>query len=310
MRPVREEMKQFVVTEGGVSYYAAPKVIVGIAIPGELPDAGYYVLQIIFRPNGSLYLSCPRFYDSNGILSRIELGADGSLPAQRDLMEHGKQTSHLVKLHHPPDGNAHFSQHDKIVNKVGRAASFPLGGPIGKLFHLHAFLPANGFARFTDAELYRNRPNLIFPFARVPEAITISGEWHRKKNIRDLWAPAGQDIGPKVALLHRPTGEKRNGCLIGRPPRHGDSGHVLVLFCHSVRLPDGIERPTMILDAGMDSDEVPVSGMAARPSARLMWMYPVVDPKGLAEQIGSVDYHPRPEASDYHLDSDLGESPS
>ena len=80
-------------------------------------------------------------------------------------------------------------------------------------------------------------------------------------------------------------------------------GH-LVLFCQSTVLPDGVDLPMMILDAGMDADEVPVSGMLAPPTARLMWLYPAVDPERLAKQVGSVDFDRRLEAGDYETDSE------
>lgn len=87
------------------------------------------------KRDGSVLIHVPYLTESNGILSLCTFPPGVSHVKEISFIDNARVTSHLVKLSHHPDGNAHFSQDGKIFTKI-RNQSTPLSETNGHLFSI------------------------------------------------------------------------------------------------------------------------------------------------------------------------------
>ena len=254
------------------------------------------------KKDGSIFVQSPYFRDKDGIATVVRLQDDRTAPRTIEFLKEGKVTSHLVKYSHHPDGRVHFSQDGRVRTEIGRTAEFPLNGPIGKLFQIHAFYPERGFSAFDSSKMKTERPHLIFNYpARTPEAIRITGTWRRKNDVAGWSRPAGTPLGPRARLRRVGSAETTCAFLIGQPEEFPLQEHILVVSCDAVSLPVGLTESTLLILAGSDADEVENLGDVARPSEYLAAMYPVGDREILEPVVGTIDY--RADMIDYASNS-------
>lgn len=257
-----------------------------------LPSGWIYVCQVIFHKDGSIFLQCPYFRESDGIASLVRLGADGATRRTVEFLEEGKVTSHLVKYAHHPNGRVHFSQDGKVRTEIRRDARFSLDGPIGRILEIDANRPAEGFKALTTKR--KGRPHLLFNYSKEPEAIRLTFQWRRKKDVASWSRPHGAPLGPKAELVHTVSGAKSAAFFLGQPVGLPFQNHLLVITCDSHRGFTGTDKPMLILRGGADSDEVKVPGGAPEPSEFLAAMYPISDRTELEAAVGTIDFRPVP----------------
>ena len=279
----------FVIEEGQLRYYAAPLITFTVRGGGvEL-----YVAQVGFqKSDGSLFVQAPYFRHPDGIVTRVELEADGSFPITVDFRKNSFRTSHRVKLSHKPNGFVHFSQDNKVYgDRIFRTASFPLTTKFGTVFHLHAFRPAQGFPSLGSGDKKAGRLYLPFDFGdELPEGIRIEAKWRRKADVPS-WTDRGDVIvGPNPRLVHRNSGVERRHFLVGQPAGFALRDHILDVYCDPVTVPANVEDPMMLLMGGYDSDEVLQPGDPAPPSEYLAWWYPIPNPSEIETVLQSMDY--------------------
>lgn len=273
-----------------LTYWSAKECVIGLATP----LSWLYVCHIRFhRKDGSILVQWPYFRDRSGVATVVRLEADGSSRRTIRFIDEGKVTSHLVKYSHHPDGHVHFSQDGKVRTEIRRAADFPLDGPIGKLFELHAFRPAAGFLPLNRANMKKGRPHLLFNYSNsIPIAVKITGTWRRKVEIANWSRPARSRLGPRAQLHSVATGMSVSAFFVGQADSYPLQDHLLVVSCETVKAPTGIEDATLLFLCGADADEVARPGDPAPPSEYLAAMYPVQDREGLERVIGTIDYTP------------------
>lgn len=264
---------------------AAPRatVIVG-------SSAGFHqVCQVGFQPDGSVSVQCPYFPGHNGILSSPSQDPDAKGPITYDLSAGGKLTSHLVKLHHHADGTVHFSQDGKILTLI-RRRTFDLSSSIGHVFQLHTYFPAafSQFAKSKPGRLY-----LPFQFRlALPAAITVFGEWRRRRDIEANLVPSDGIAGPLTTVHSRKTGIDSTVFFLAQPKDYALVEHVLMVGVHETSALPEIREPTMILVGGFDPHEVSVPGEATRQTGLLCWLYPHRPTDEARKLLGTVDYTP------------------
>lgn len=276
--------------EGNLTYWASRQIVIGVGTS----LAPLYACQLIFsKSDGSLFVQFPYFRHSDGVATVVRLQPNGTAPQMISFAQEGKVTSHLVKYAHHPDGRVHFSQDRKVRTEIKRQAKFPLNGPIGKLFQLHAFFPAGGFLALDDSTMRKGRPHLIFNFPKeIPQAIRITAEWRRKNDVAAWSRPPATPLGPKARLQSRVTGGRGSAYFIGQPEGYPLQEHIIVIFCDLVEVPTGLDEPTIIFTGGADADEVAKSGDAAPPSEYLAAMYPIHGHDELERILGTIDFRP------------------
>jgi hypothetical protein len=101
------------------------------------------ICQIGFNGDGSIRVAWPYLPVEQGIVAACEIPV-GSTSQRIELQHTGKFTSQRVKFSHHTSGQAHFSLTGRTSNEI-RRPSFPLTGPIGRIFELTAVFPA-GFS--------------------------------------------------------------------------------------------------------------------------------------------------------------------
>jgi hypothetical protein len=220
------------------------------------------------------------------------LSPEAKGPLTIDLKEHGRVSTHQVKFTHHPTGEVLFSKTGRVRSEI-RRQSFPLSGPIGHLFQLHAYW-LSGFELLSEERLKRKK--LYLPFrieAKIPAGIVLSAQWRRKAAILDNVeaASARSTVGPAPKALDRPTGKRTQLFLLGQPANSPLQDHLIVIECDEAPPPSGVEASTMILMGGWDPHEVQEPGL--KPSAPatgfLTFMYPAGRPEELKTLIGTLD---------------------
>lgn len=274
--------QDFVVQEGQLRYFRSREARVLIATAAGVHKA----CHIAFAKDGSIFVQFPYFTGgTEGILSCLTLSGKEEGQTTVDLKPTGKAVSSLVKLSHHPDGNVHFSQDGKIKTEIGRA-SWPLASTIGKVFELN-FFHLDGLAAFAGPE---KKGQLVLPFAvvdGVPDAVSIVGEWLRKKDLLSAMQLPDGTMGPAPKVTSRKTGETQVRFLLGQPEGFAMQDHVLMLTCRPVPMAEGAKSPTAIIIGGWDPHE---GAGPVENKGLLVGMYPCGDYEALAATIGSLDF--------------------
>ncbi len=281
--------QDFVVQEGRLRYFAAIRATILV----ETTLGQHKACHILFTTDGSIYVQFPYFRGSHkGILSNVDVHPETHGPTTFDLKKNGKVASSLVKFSHHPDGRVHFSQDRKILTKIKRM-SWPLDGPIGQIFQLN-FYHLRGLELLSQSDFKPNKLFLPFRFVEgLPFAVTISGEWRRKKATVENIEPAGGAAGPAAIIQSRKTGQEQVVFFLGQPESLPLRDHILMLSCTAIPLLEGVVRPTVILLGGWDHHEVVVTGQQTANTGFLICVYPVKNFDALATMIGSLDYSPK-----------------
>jgi hypothetical protein len=97
----------------------------------ETPSGKFKLFQILCGRDGSLFVPFPYYKYSAAQLTERTLKGGQSYPS--DVNVAGPLTMHHVKYTHHMDGEAHFSQHGKILTKIRRRAN-PIQAYGGHLF--------------------------------------------------------------------------------------------------------------------------------------------------------------------------------
>jgi len=269
----------------GLRYVAAKKALVTV----ETPLARHKVCHITFGATG-IFVQCPYFSHQDGIVSRVELANQDGPPYRFRLDEHGRITSHLVKLSHHSNGFAHFSQHGRVTGAI-RRQSFPLTS-IGLMFQLFAYFP-RALDLFDQHERDDNRAILQFrSLNRHMFGIKIEGEWRRKNDMASGIRPIGATVGPTARLLHRRTGARLQAMFLAPPTDSKLSSHVLVVSCAHAEVPAGVRNPLIIVIGGWDPHEIQWGGQEVRQTGCLACLYPVGSPEALRAKLSSIDLEP------------------
>ncbi len=280
------------VQEGRLRFIAAPRAVVVVSTS----LSHYKLCQIVFSKNdGSVFVTFPYFKRTEGIVSRVVIPAGLKPPYTLNLTEHGRTTSHLVKFSHHSSGEALFSQDGKVRTEI-RRASFPLTGPIGHLFELHAFW-LSGFDLLEPAKAKGGRPYLRFIFeGEPPPGVVISGEWRRKRDIEDNMEPRDGIAGPRASFRRRSTGAEGQMLFLGQPPGWPLRDHLLLIECYRTDIPRGLgDDPLLVFMGGWDPHEVPDARVPIEQTGCLACLYPAASPEELSRKIGSIDFKPAPD---------------
>lgn len=238
----------------------------------------------MFGKDGSLYVNCPYFRETNGILASGIIPGNGQQNFNVDLKDGGRVSSHLVKYSHHPDGRAHFSQAGKVYTSI-KKQSVPLTEHSGHIFTVTVQgVEGMEAARSSDKGVGERRAYLDFP-EESSIAIKFVGRWYSVGALRT--DKPLQSVGPQVPCV-LPNEEQRNGVLLASPDPNGH--HVLLLSVEPIRplTPTGESR--MLFFGGFDGSEI--MNDVNRDGGFLAFMYPADDLDGLKRTLGSVDFVP------------------
>ena len=188
------------------------------------------VFQVLFRRDGSLFVSFPYFRHRVGILSSSAIAGDGECQSQISLGHGGKVTSHRVKYSHHPSGEAHFSQDGKIRTEIRRQSS-RLDTLNGHMFSLLVQgLGSLETAHPTkDTRTSPKRTLIDFHIDPKSEAIRFVGRWYDVNSLR-VSTPESS-VGPTIPIVDS-GGNRTEGILLASP--HPKLRHVLVVSCLSM----------------------------------------------------------------------------
>jgi hypothetical protein len=271
--------QQFLRQRGRFRLFAASDATIVLATRAGV----FQVCQLGFSKDGSFRCAWPYLPIKQGIVAEVSFPATKG-PMTFSLNERGKFTSQLVKFSHHRSGIAQFSLTGKVRNDV-RRESFPLTGPIGRLFELHCFFPS------AFKPLTRLKPNRLYlPFVGdlpTDSAFMIRGEWRRKGEGPVL---GNGDVGPVSRFLHRRTGEEGTMINYGPPLDNPNKTHVVNVIGHSGSIPAGASEAGIVFLGGFDHHEVgprdPIDGII---KGGLAAMYPAGGDADMRTRIGSID---------------------
>lgn len=253
----------------------------------------FQLATVGFSRDGSIRVHWPYLKIELAMVAAIHLPDEREGPVHIDMKQGGRYTSQLVKFSHHVSGDARFSQTGKVRSDV-RRMSFPLNGPIGRIFELFCFLPA-GFASLIKLKKSRVYIDFAMPDG-LPAGVRIRGEWRARRELRQYTVPKGP-AGPVTHTLHRLSG-KVSPIFIVAPPSdaHAVRDHVLVISIEEQpSLPDGIDRSTVIFRGGWDSHDLTFEELVRR-GGRGLWqknfltaVYPVRSDEQAQRLLGSID---------------------
>jgi hypothetical protein len=274
-----------VLAPGRLRYIAAERATLCVGTPLAI----HKVLHLTFYRDG-LFVQCPYFRSSFGIASRAEIMTPRP-PHTLRLDEHGRVTSHLVKLAHHVDGAAHFSQDGQVRTEI-RRQSFRLDTSIGSIFQMFAFW-LRGFEITRAEEMRQDRAWIQF---RMDDqhifGVSIEGEWRRRAALEANIEPGDGEAGPQATLIHRRTGEAKQSFFLAPPAGSSLDSHILVLTCRQTAVPSDVTEPLLILLGGWDPSEIREGETSLGQTGCLVALYPVQSPDELAKRIGSIDFQP------------------
>ena len=267
-----------------VKAFHSEKIVVTVRADGHR----HKILQILFGKDGSLYVTFPYFKHTNGLLAEVSVEGPPGTNAEIDLQQTGKVASHLVKYAHHPDGEAHFSQHGKVLTAI-RRRSVSLIAQRGHIFTvliqgLRAF---ESVGATNENKASPKRTALTFDIKdRFPKAIRIVGRWYWIEDLQVEPRPAV--FGPRVETVDA-DGLSQNAFIVANPH---DGKHVLLLSC----IPQdaiGPGRDLMMFLGGFDAPSR--ISRSKKPTRFLTFLYPADDYAELKKRVGSIDYNPVPD---------------
>ena len=263
----------------GLRYLAGEHAVVLIGSPEKL----YKVCHLRFSNQGGIYVQAPYFQETEGLVGQLNWRPSGKGSVSASF-EPGwaRATSHLVKLHHPPDGNAHFSQDGKVNTEIW-LKTFPLTTGKGYVFQLNMYGIEGHQYIGPEAGLDKDRVHLPFVFnGPIPDALTVFGQWLPRQEL--LPGKGEPPRGPLVKYLESPGVEAQAFLLAPE----GTSAN-----------PDSLLRVTAGKAPSIATDGKPLlllrgAWAEGTPSdACLAFMYPAQDPEASARTLGTIDRVPK-----------------
>lgn len=261
-----------------VKAFASKKIVLTI----QVGTVRYKAFQVVFPPDGSLFVTFPYFRHRTGILAAATIPANGQTSSQVDLQLGGQIASHDVKYSHHTDGRAHFSQDGKVFTVVKRQ-SIALEKYQGHIFSV-LIQGVEGFDRADDLKdtgYTPNRTTLTFGFATPPDAVKFVGRWYDVAKL-PLGGQQQSSVGPNLNLIS-PSGEQLPGLLVASPL---DIAHVLCISCQPI-LRLGPEPEFLIFYGGFDAREI--MDNTACVAGFLAFIYPASNAEDLKKIIGTID---------------------
>jgi hypothetical protein len=123
----------------------------------EAPSGKFKLFQIVCGRDGSIFVPFPYYKHSSAQLTERTLNGGQKYPS--DLNVAGPLTMHHVKYTHHMDGEAHFSQHGKILTKIRRRAN-SLQAYSGHLFTVQ-LQGLSDFEQVKDGDLHKSGRLLV-----------------------------------------------------------------------------------------------------------------------------------------------------
>lgn len=275
----------FLRQKGRFRFYSASNATVLIRWQGEWRQ----MCLLGFGSDGSVRVQWPYLAVEQGIVAEAEIPPGAGRSTRVHLRERGKFTSQLVKFSHHVSGVAHFSLTGRVKTDV-RRRSFPLNGPIGRLFELTVYFPA-GFKRLDHPK--RNRVYLQFTADdRLAPCLQIRGEWRRKADIVEHTIPSRATVGPQTTWRHRSSGEESPVYFMGPLLECPISTHVLCVTCCPAPVPNGARRPGLVFMGGFDHHETTGASKPMELRRFLSAMFPTASSESVRRTIGSIDLEP------------------
>lgn len=250
------------------------------------------IVQLKFsKRDGSVFVSFPYLEAGSGILSEAKFTSPPPGRVTASFGEAARTTSHLAKFSHHPDGRVLFSQDGRVLSEV-RRQSFPLDGPIGHVFQLHAYEP-RAFARLDD-QRKTDRLYLRNVFTDdLPRAISVHAEWRRKKDVVATISPPGRPSGPRSDIIQRSTGAEFTAFFLGQPTGFPLQDHLLMLSVSAAPVLPERSSPGLIFLGGYDPHEQLSGAPPVQHTGCLIAFYPATGLEQLAERCKSVDLIPK-----------------
>lgn len=234
------------------------------------PTSVHKLARFTFGADGSIYVQFPYLSQKTGVIAELPVDPTVSGPVQYNLRELGESVGTDVKFSHHASGEVRFSKAGHAIKTPVRR-SFPLNGPIGRVFELNAFHLA-GFDEFKKSA--KNTVYMGFNFREGTDGVLIRAEWRRKRDIIANIYPPGQKAGPATTTLHRATRLKEAVYFLGAPADRPFHSHVLVVSSSRVALPNGADQPSMIFLGGWDTHERLPGEAPQRLGNCLAFLYP------------------------------------
>jgi hypothetical protein len=254
----------------------------------EVGSFRYKLLQFMFRKtDGSLFINFPYYAYKEGIVSHVTWLPELAPPANLDLKDEGKVTSHSVKYSHHPDGRAHFSQDGKVFTVI-KKQSVPINDIQGHVFTVQ-LQGLNFFEQLRPIEYYLppsvKRTVLIFPFGdKEPEAIKIVGRWYSQAVLMSNMKSG--ILSPRMTAI-TPQGKEYSSYLCSSPEGHAGEGRIMVITCEGIPKLSKDEETTLTFIGGFDMSTI-VNDLSTITTF-LALSYPVDNANALRKRIDTID---------------------
>ncbi len=255
------------VTEGRLRFWTAPST----TVLATTPFGAFKLFKIMFGGDGSIYVPFPYLETKRGVLSEADPATEPD-PKTLQLRRNGLVVDYDVKFSHHTSGIVQFSKSGQAA-LLPRRKSFPLNGPIGRLFDFRIYW-LRGFTNVTRTERRRDF-NLSFTYSNGhPTSLRVWAEWRRKAAITDNIdpaEPAGTIVGPAPVTVSRATGYEQRAILLGQPSTSPLQEHVMMIFAEEIPMATGADSSTAIFLGGWDPHEEKSPDTARM----LVFMYPI-----------------------------------
>ena len=230
------------------------------------------IAKLIFREDGSIFVTCPSFPDTRGFVGIARLPAGGRTVSYR-LRDFSLVTRHLVKYAHHTDGEAHFSQDGRVFTKV-RRQSTPLDVMTGHLCSIFA-APVSEFPPPKGRDL-----KLIFVNPQT-DSLEFRVARFRKSALGPF--PAGDRT---LTALVFADGVTYPG-VFASPPKTFTHSAFYLFVSIAPRDTSAVAHCYLIL-GGFDSMET--QNYQALGTEFLICMYPNTEIDNLERTLGSIDF--------------------
>jgi hypothetical protein len=201
------------------------KFVVGV----EAPSGHFKLFQILCGRDGSLFVPFPYYEHSTAQLIEHTLRA-GQVPSSVNVC--GPVTLHHVKYTHHLDGEAHFSQHGKILTKIRKLAN-PIQGYGGHLFTVRLQgLP--DFERVTDRDR-RKTDRMLVSLAMPSEPASlklVAFLYSKSAFVRGI--ARRDDVGPWIRVVRDQRAHRV--AILGVGDQADPAGRLLLLSFEEIPL--------------------------------------------------------------------------
>jgi hypothetical protein len=249
--------------EGRLRYHAASTTTVVAATP----LGAFKLFKITFGRDGSIYLPFPYLETTRGVLSEADPATEPD-PKTLSLRRNGIVVDYDVKFAHHVSGVVHFSKTGE-EDLLPQRRSFPLSGPIGRVFDFHVF-GLKGFAT-VDGKKAPKDLRLAFRFSRHPPNLHVWGEWRRKQDILENTEDKTSAVGPSTEATRRGDGTTCSFLFLGQPTGYPLRDHLLLISAEEIPNAEGADVTTSIFMGGWDRHE----GAPPWSPRMLVFLYPV-----------------------------------